>query len=424
MRKTIFGWLFVLATILLSCALLAPNNGTTFAQEDKSITPNGVIGEVTAIDAATKTMSIKTDAGNTVGVSLNDQTSYMRVPPGETTLSKATRITLAEIAVGDRVFARGTVAADRQSIPARMLIVMTKADIAQKHERDRAEWQRRGVSGLITAIDPAAKEVTVTARGREGSAPIVIAAGQGANVQFRRYAPNSVKFSDAKPSSFEELKVGDQVRALGEKNADNTRIVPEEIVSGAFRTLSGTVSAVNPQAGEVKIKSFADNKEINVALNQDSLLRRLPPQLAEMMAMRGAGGGPNREGNPSPGGTGPRPTGPPPGSGPGGPGGAGGPGGPGGGNRPRGGGFDIQEMLERLPALSVADLKAGDVVLFSSTETSDRSRATAITMIAGLDALANMMRQGAAGGNRGAGGAGGTGPGGAPPGLDLGIGLP
>ncbi|HVG38242.1 MAG TPA: hypothetical protein VM870_03075, partial [Pyrinomonadaceae bacterium] len=115
-----------MATILLSCALLAPNNGTTFAQEDKSITPNGVIGEVTAIDAATKTMSIKTDAGNTVGVSLNDQTSYMRVPPGETTLSKATRITLAEIAVGDRVFARGTVAADRQSIPARMLIVMTK----------------------------------------------------------------------------------------------------------------------------------------------------------------------------------------------------------------------------------------------------------------------------------------------------------
>lgn len=407
------------------------------AQEDKNITPNGVIGEVTAIDPASKSMTIKTDAGNSVSISLSDQTSYMRVPPGETTLAKATRIAFTDINTGDRVFARGKVADDKKSVPARVLIVMTKTDIAQKHERDRAEWQRRGVSGPITAINPTTKEITISTRSREGAQPVVVAAGQAGNVTYRRYAPNSVKFSDAKPGTFEELKVGDQLRALGEKSADGARLVPEEIVSGTFRTLSGTVTAVNPQTNEVKIKTFTDNKEINVSLNQDSLLRRLPPQMAEMMAMRAAGGGmggPNGSGpNAGPSGAGPRGDGaangqqrpgdsggprregggPPPG------GGAGGGFGPGGGRR---GGFDIQEMLERLPAQTVADLKTGDIVLFSSTVTNDPTHATAITMIAGLDAFANMMRQGGGGPRGGAGG--GMGPGGAPPGLDLGIGLP
>lgn len=387
------------------------------ASVDKNITANGVIGEVVSLNAAENTMTIKTDAGNTVAVSYADKTTYMRVPPGETTLTKAAKITLAEVAVGDRVFARGKVAEDRKSVPAGMVIVMTKADITQKQDRERAEWQRRGVTGTVSAIDPATQQITITTRSREANnAPVALEAG--ANVRFRRYAPDSVKFSDAKPSSFAEIKVGDQIRALGEKSPDGAKLKAEEIVSGAFRTLGGTVTAVDAATGELKVKEISGPQEFTVTVNKDSMVRRLPPQAAEMISQRAIGG--NNGGGPPGGGGNRRAGGPgnqPPVGGPGGPPSSSGPGGPMG--RPGGGGFDLQEMLERMPQITVADLKPGDVVAFSSTVGADPARATAITMIAGLDPLVKMMQSTPSRG-RGAGG----GPGGDLPGLDLGIGLP
>src|ERR1044072_1102304 len=86
-------------------------------------TANRVIGEVTAIDAAAKRLSVKTDAGASVSVMLNDKTAYMRLAPGEKTLANAVKIELANIAVGDRVLARGQVAEDHKSVPAIALIV-------------------------------------------------------------------------------------------------------------------------------------------------------------------------------------------------------------------------------------------------------------------------------------------------------------
>ena len=59
---------------------------------DPSISPNRALGEVKVIDAAAKQLIIKTDAGSLVTVALSDTTSYMRVAPGETTLTNATKI--------------------------------------------------------------------------------------------------------------------------------------------------------------------------------------------------------------------------------------------------------------------------------------------------------------------------------------------
>jgi len=94
----------------------------------------------------------------------------------------------------------------------------------------------------------------------------------------------------------------------------------------------------------------------------------------------------------------------------------------GGGGRP-GGGFDLQEAMERLPASTFADLKTGDGIIVSSTDTGDATRATAITLIAGVEALlaspAARFPQGRGGAAGGIGGdAGGFG------GFDLGIGGP
>lgn len=377
-------------------------------QSDKAITANGVLGDVTAINTEAKGLSVKTDAGNTVTVVFSDTTSFIRAQPGATTLEGATKITPAEISVGDRVFARGRVADDQKSVMVRALVVMTKADIAKKHERDRAEWRRRGILGTVTAVNPDTKEVTVTASTPEGLKPLVVAAG-GEKVVFRRYAPDSVKFADAKTSSFSELRIGDRLRALGERSADGARFTPEEIVSGAFRQLVGTVTAVDAATNEIKITT-QDKRPLTIVVNQDSNLRRLPPMMAQMLAARAAGGGAG--GGQGRGGARPPQAGGEPG--------AGGGGGTGGRRMMGGGGgFDPQDMLERMPQLTLAELKAGDMIVVSSTSGADPTRMTAIALIAGMDAVINALASRPATPNIGGGQDLGL-----PGGIDLGIGLP
>jgi hypothetical protein len=276
---------------------------------------------------------------------------------------------------------------------------MTKGDIAQKHEHERAEWRRRGIAGEITGINPQTKEITISTRSREGVHPVVITA-ESPTVVFRRYAPDSVKFSDAKLSSFTELKPGDQLRALGARSEDGSRFTPEEIVSGSFRTLSGAISSVNASANEIKITDSKTKQPITVVLRSDTLLKRIPPEMAAMMAQRAQGGGPGGAGGAG---------------GPGGPGGNGGggrqrqesPGGPQGGpgqaggmgRGPRGGGgFDFQDIVDRLPVTTIAELKPGDVVVISSTSGAEPNKVTAIALVSGVDPLLNALQPRAAGG--------------------------
>jgi hypothetical protein len=422
-----------LTILALALAAFASVNGQTPASStaatqttDAGITPNGVIGEVTTIDLETRQLTIKTDAGSLVSATLNDATIYMRVPPGEKTLDKATKIAATDVGMGDRVFARGKVSDDRKTVPARVLVVMTKADIAQKQENERKKWQQRGIAGVISALNAETKEVTVTMRGRGptgGPQPPVVIKASAPNVSFRRYTSESVKFSDAKPSSFTELKVGDQLRALGDKDADGTHFTPEEIVSGSFRTLGGPVLAVNAAANEVKLNDLVTKQPYTINIRQDSVLRRIPPEMAAMMAMRMGGGGGSAQPGAGAQGSG-QPAGGQPTQGGGAAGGGsrpggGGAGGMGGGGGRMGGGVDFQEILERLPPITLAELKAGDMIIVSSTAGAEAGHVTAIAIVSGVEPLLNAMQA-----QQAARPAGGGGQGAPSTGINFGIGLP
>ena len=167
-----------------------------------------VIGEVTSLDASAKQIKVKADDGASYTIDLGDSTAYYRVPPGEKDLKKASRIAASDVAVGDRLLARGVLTEETKSIAAKTVVVMTKADLAKKQESDRAEWQKRGVAGSVTAVNVAGKEFTINTHGRDAKEVVVEASAAG----FRRYAPDSIRFSDAKASTFAELQVGDTVR--------------------------------------------------------------------------------------------------------------------------------------------------------------------------------------------------------------------
>ncbi|HYG11423.1 MAG TPA: hypothetical protein VD835_15860 [Pyrinomonadaceae bacterium] len=395
---------------------------TTPVQTNPAITPNRVIGDVTAIDPTALNITLKVDGSSVpVNVVLNAATAYYRVnsdalaraAKGAITPADMTKISLAGVGVGNRLVVLGKVSDDQKTVPARVVIVATKEDIAQKHELDRAEWQRRGILGTVTAINPETKEITVSAATPEGLKPLVVEAA-GEKVLFRRYAPDSVKFADAKSSNFAEVKVGDRLRALGERSADGARFKPEEIVSGSFRQLVGTVTAVDAAANQIKIKT-QDNKALTIVVNNDSNLRRLPPQMAQFMAQRAAGGGANGGGRAAGEGGRPQQAGGAPAaeSSRGGAVGVG--------QRRMGGGrgFDPQEMLERMPQTTLAELKPGDMIVVSSTSGADPTRLTAIALVAGIDAIINAAPAGSARPNVVGGQDLGM-----PGGIDLGIGLP
>jgi hypothetical protein len=364
-------WLSSVAAVLY-CA-------TCCAQAPPAL--KSVIGEVTSIDSAGKQVKLKGDDGAVYTITLSDNTSFLRIPPGEKDLKKASKIAFSDMTVGDRALARGPLEEDTKTVPARTVIIMTKGDLAQKHERDRAEWQTRGITGVVTALNAATKEVTVTTRGRDPKTMTIDASA----AELRRYAPDSVRFSDAKPSSFAELQPGDTVRALGDKSEDGTHLKAEEVLSGAFQTIAGTVDSVDPATGEVQITNLQTKKPLLVRTNKDSLLRRLDPAVAGMLARRlrpdtSSAGGAVAPGGPPPGREGGgRPEGAAQGGGPGGPGGfrGGAGGGPGGG--------DLQQILERMPALSLAELKKGDAVIVSSSKGPGDAGVTAFAFVAGVE---------------------------------------
>lgn len=310
------------------------------------------MGTVQSVSASQ--ITVKPDQGEAKTVVLSPATRVQRVAPGARDLASAQTISAADLAPGDRVLVRGEAGVDGWQ--AASIIVMAAQDIQRKNEQERLEWTRRGISGLVRTVDPAKGEITVSFRSFDGPKQIVVATKR--STPFKRYAPDSIRFADAKDSSIQEIRAGDQLRALGEKSTDQTRIIAEKIVFGTFRSVAGSVTAVNAAAGEIRIKDMGTGKTLLVRTRPDSQLKKMPQ-------FPGGGGPP----------MGPGMRGGPPG------------GGPPGGGPPRGGPPDLSMMLERMPPAAIQDFTPGETVLVSSTAGANPNELTAIVVLGGADML-------------------------------------
>ena len=352
-------------------------NGVLNAQEKQA---DRALGAVTKIDAAARQITLKTDAGAEVSVALDAKASFRRVAPGETNLTNAASIALSDINTGDRVLARGK--PGDNGLTATLVVVMSQADIASKQAAERADWERRGATGIVA--ETGADQITINVRTLTGVTPLVIKPAPSTII--RRYTPESVKFADAKTSKLDEVKKGDQVRARGNKTADGMTMTADEIVSGQFRMIAGVIQSVDAKENVIRMRDLESKKTLVVRITADSSVKKLPPMVSQLIANRLHGvkeevAGP---GGPPVGG----PGGGPPGGfggGRGGPGGgAGGAGFPGG----RGPG-DLQSMIERIPAIAIGDLMMGDAIILSiiAPGAATPDQATAITVLAGVEPI-------------------------------------
>src|SRR5438552_4129009 len=278
--------------LILTCLLVASIGfrgavyGQTPSASPATSAVSGVIGEVKAIDAAAKQMVVRDDKGVIFSINLSDKTQYKRMAPGEKTMASAADITLADVGQGDRVWARWRAGSDQKTVPTTQVVVMSKADVAKKQEQERTEWRRRGVSGIVTSVNPSTKEITVSSRSLMGAQQAVIIPITD-KVLMRRYPPDTIpKYSEAKPSTRQSQNQGQ--------------------------------AAQRPQ-----------------------------------------------------------------GAGPGGP--------QGGGPRMGGGGPNVADILERLPTISISEVKVGDMVIMSSLPGSDPTQFTAISLVTGVEPLLTMV---------------------------------
>jgi Domain of unknown function (DUF5666) len=384
-NRTMYFAIGVLAAVLVS---------TDFSQSLAAEKPQGQaaqsaakpIGTIKAI--AGNSVTLASDAGPLFTFSVDDSVKIQRIEPGAKDLKNAEPLRLSDLQVGDRVLVLGTVSSDGHSVAATAVVVMKKADVASKQERDRQDWQRRGVGGLVTAVDGPAGTITISTQSFAGSKTVTVHTSK--DTVLRRYAPDSVKFDDAKISSIDQVKPGDQLRARGARTADGNDVTAEEIVSGAFKNIPGTIVAIDSSAGAVTVIDLATKKNISLKVTPESQLRKLPPQLAQVMAMRlkGASPGPGAEaGGNAPSGGASRPAGANQAGTPGG----GASGNPDDSGKARGagggGGGDLQQMLARVPATTLGDLQKGDAVMIVSTEGSGSTGGTVITLLAGVEPL-------------------------------------
>src|SRR6266498_3162173 len=187
-----------LLNLISSLILIALASVAAFAQPapDPSIKAAFVTGKVAEINTSAGQITIKTAAGSTVVASVNEKTTYQRMPPGETDRAKAEQTSLTEITVGDGVVARGFVAADKKSVPAQQIIVVSQSEIAKKNQAERMAWAR-GAKGIVSSLNPSTKEITVTSRSLAGASQAITVALSDKS-KIKRFPPDSIpKYENA-----------------------------------------------------------------------------------------------------------------------------------------------------------------------------------------------------------------------------------
>jgi hypothetical protein len=394
--------ILVLLVILIS-AIISPVFGAARAQAQQPDQQNAIQKQVGAIKSIVgSVVTITTDSGATATVNVQPATKIVRVEPGQTDLKSAVPMDFKDLQIGDRIFVRWKASDTAQPVNAIGIIAMKRADVDAKQQHERDDWQKRSVGGPVTAVDHAAKSISISVTAAGGKKSVAV--NTTPKTVFRRYAPDSVKFDDAKPSSLDQVKPGDQLRALGTRSADGSTVDAEEIVTGSFRNIAGTINSIDAAANSIIVMDLITKKPVMVKVSDQTQLRKLAPEVAQRIAFRlkGAAAGPTQANGASTAPSSPAPSGSasPDSSSPGqnarqgdaqqGGGqrsGAGASSAGGANGRSGGGPADLQQILNRMPAASLSDFHKGDAVMAVSTEGTNSGGVTAITLVGGVETI-------------------------------------
>ena len=389
--------LCIVKTCLLVTCLLAALAALLLAQDKPQDKPTGAPGSPQVAKAVGTIKSIQADSitvaepGGEVTARLLPSTKILRVLPGEKDLKSATTLQPQDLQPGDGVRVRGWAAADAHTIDALEVLVLKPADLAAKQQHDRDDWQKRGVDGIVTNVDAATDIITIKPGAMGANRSIAIRVAK--DTILRRYAPDSVKFEDAKPAPIDQIKAADQLNARGTRSPDGSEVQAEEVVSGTFRYIEGTINAIDSANNTMTVQDVIAKSAVVVRVSPDSQMWKLPAEVAQRIAIflkgraSGASGdqpGANgqgqsqsmRSGQGSAPGAGGARTGTESQTGRG-------PGGAPAGNGPS----NLQRILSRSPSIKLSDLQKGDAVVILTSASGKSDAVTASKLLAGVEPI-------------------------------------
>lgn len=363
MKSRILACFLPAINLLLLFVTVSP--APVFSQS--ALPPARALGTVKSLSPST--LVLTTDAGADITVTVSASTKILRISPGEKDLKNAEPLAFTDLQQGDRILVRGASGADGKTIQAASIIAMKQEDIARKRAHEREEWQRNGVGGLVKNVDAAAGTIEIATNSAGPNKDVTVHVAP--QTILRRYAPDSVKFDDAKPAPIGEIKAGDQLRARGVRSADSRDLNADEIVSGSFHNIAGTIVSVDASAGILTVHDLAAKQDVQVRVTSQTQMRKLPPPLAQRIVVRLKGEPPAGERQEH----GARPA-----------------------SANEGGraaeqnaanhsGGDFQQLIGRLPAASLSDLQKGEAVMIVATQGDGAGGITAVTLLGGVEPI-------------------------------------
>ena len=154
------------------------------------------------------------------------------------------------------------------------------------------------------------------------------------------------------------------------RSADSRDLNADEIVSGSFHNIAGTIVSVDASAGILTVHDLAAKQDVQVRVTSQTQMRKLPPPLAQRIAVRlkgePAGEGPEHGARPASANEGGRAAEQ---------------------NAANHSGGDFQQLIGRLPAASLADLQKGEAVMIVATQEDGAAGITAVTLLGGVEPI-------------------------------------
>lgn len=356
-KRTVRGAVGVTAVGLLTLLLAAPIANAQAAA-------SRFLGTVSAING--NTLTVKPAQGDARQVEVPSTAELKRIEPGQTNLSAAVPMQFSELAVGDRVLVNLDPNSTGAVPQAVRVVAIKQADVTKKQQQDVEDWQRNGVDGLVKSVDPASG--TIILMRRTGTVQKVVTIHTASTTVLKRYASGSVRFNEAQAAPLTAIQPGDQLRARGTKSADESELTATEVISGSFRSISGTVVSTDPANATVVVKDLATKKPVTIRVGPETQMKRLDDKVAQFLAARlkgdaagGSGGAHRAEYAGNGNGAAPAAQAAP----------------------QRGGG--LEQVLDRANPIEVKDLQKGEAVMLVSTQ--GASDVTAIKLLAGVAPL-------------------------------------
>jgi hypothetical protein len=307
--------------------------GQWTATRQTAAATRNVLGTVAQIDPNTLQFTLKPDSGAPQRFRVGSETQVVQVAPGEHDLAHGKPARLTDVAPGDRVLVSFV-----EGMPeARRIVLVSADDIAKRNEAEKADWQKRGMSGIVASRN--AEEVVLETRTMQGVQKMTVVIN--GKTKIRQYAPDSVSFAAARPATLEAVAAGDQFKVRGNRSADGERLMAEDVVFGTFLTKVGTIASVDAATKTVRLTDLVTKAPLTVKISAESQVKTMaasaPPAAANGHEPANAN--------------------------------------------------DLVTILQRMPAANLEHLKPGSAVIVTATRGSRPDEVTAILLLANIDGL-------------------------------------